>query len=122
MTVPTDTEVGWTIAGGFLDALTRRDFEALQACLTEDVRFRALVPRGPFELSGASTTADRFRTWFGDKDVFELLDAAIGQIGPRVYMRWRFHTSAGVVEQHAFATGTERIDSLDLMCSGFQRG
>jgi hypothetical protein len=39
-----------------------------------------------------------------------------------VYLRWRFNTEAGVVEQHAFATGGDRIESLDLMCSGFQVG
>jgi hypothetical protein len=30
----------------FLHALAIRDFEALQACLQEDVSFRALVPPG----------------------------------------------------------------------------
>ena len=116
----TTQDVAWVVAGQFLDALTRRDFDALEACLDDGVRFRALVPRGPFELEGASGVTERFRFWFGDKTAFELLDAAIGQVGSRVYLRWRFATEIGVVEQHAFATGRDRIESLDLMCSGFQ--
>jgi len=111
----------WAVAGLFLDALTRRDFASLEACLEADVHFRALVPRGPFELSGAAETAGRFRQWFGDKPAFELLDASIGQVGGRVYLRWRLKTGAAeIVEQHAFATGRDRIESIDLMCSGFQ--
>ena len=115
------SEKQWTTAGLFLDALTRRDFAALESCLGEDIRFRALVPRGPFELSGAGECAGRFRQWFGDKPMFEVLDASIGQVGARAYMRWRLRTdSSEIVEQHVFATGGDRIDSLDLMCSGFQ--
>ncbi len=116
----TTNEAGWVVAGQFLDALTRRDFSSLEACLDEGLHFRALVPRGPFELTGAAEVVDRFRTWFGDKAVFDVLDAAIGQVGARVYLRWRFATEAGVVEQHVFATGGDRIETLDLMCSGFQ--
>jgi hypothetical protein len=111
----------WTTAGLFLDALTRRDFPSLAACLDPRIRFRALVPRGPFELTDARATAAWFREVFGDKEIFEVQDAAIGQIGGRAYLRWRVRTGdTEVVEQHVFATGADRIASLDLMCSGFQ--
>jgi hypothetical protein len=85
-----------------------------------------LIPPGPFELTGAEETAAKFRQWFGDHDEFEVLDAAIGQVGARFYLRWRFRAAragaaAQIVEQHAFGTTTaEWIDSLDLLCSGFQ--
>ncbi|MCW2755297.1 MAG: hypothetical protein JWQ32_2708 [Marmoricola sp.] len=122
----TDETQGWPIVGLLLDALTRRDFDAFGDCLATDVRFRALVPRGPFELRSATETADRFRTWFGGTETFEVIDASVGQLGTRLYARWRIRMfppgdpeSARVAEQHLFTTGTDRIESIDLLCSGF---
>lgn len=116
----------WEIAGQFLDALARRDFAELESCLDNNVRFRALVPRGALEANGATQAVALFRRWFGEDDAFDVLDAAIGQVGPRIYLRWQVRTGAGgdpssfrVIEQHAFATARERIDVLDLLCSGF---
>ena len=117
----------WPVGGLFLDALALRDFSALAACLDPDVRFRALVPPGAFELAGSAATTDRFRRWFGGEDDFEVVDASIGQVGPRLYLRWRVRMLPAndaipgrLVEQHAFATVGERIEALDLLCSGFQ--
>jgi hypothetical protein len=123
----TDTELAtWTAAGSFLDALGGRDFAALRDCLSPDVRMRALVPPGPFEEHGADAATARFVRWFGGDERFELLDAAVGNLGARLYLRWRLRLTdpatgaARVVEQHAFVDVTERIDRIDLLCSGFQ--
>lgn len=117
----------WPVADVWLDALTRRDFEGLRECLDEHVRFRALVPGGPFELTGAAAAAARFRAWFGGDDAFAVVDAALGPLGPRTYARWRVRMwppgrpdQARCAEQHAFATGEGKIATLDLLCSGFQ--
>lgn len=117
---------GWAVAGAFLDAFARRDFAAMEACLESDVCFRALVPPGPFTADGAKAAAGNFRRWFGGDDSFEVVDASIGQLGHRMYLRWRVRMvsvadpgAARLVEQHAFATVAERIRSLDLLCSGF---
>lgn len=125
-TTLTDRPHAWPVAGLLLDALTRRNFDAFQACLDESVRLRALVPSGPFQLDGAANTATRFATWFGGDDEFEVADAAIGQLGARMYARWRVRMwpaghpdRARTAEQHVFTTGTERILTLDLLCSGF---
>jgi hypothetical protein len=116
----------WELAGQFLAALARRDFPGLESCLDPDVRFRALVPRGALEENGAARAVALFRRWFGADDAFEVLDAAIGQAGPRIYLRWQVRTGVAddpssfrLVEQHAFATARERIEVLDLLCSGF---
>jgi hypothetical protein len=118
----------WELAGLFLGALARRDFPGLESCLDPNVRFRALVPRGALEKNGAAHAVALFRRWFGADEVFEVLDAAIGQAGPRIYLRWRGAdrhevndpSSFRLVEQHAFATARERIEVLDLLCSGFR--
>ncbi len=117
----------WPVAGLLLDALTRRDFDAMRALFAADVRFRGLIPPGPFELNTAADAAARFRTWFGGEDDFEVLDASVGQIGERFYARWRVRMNrpgspneGRVAEQHVFTTGADRIAALELLCSGFQ--
>lgn len=124
--VPLSPTPAWTVAGLLLDALTRRDFAALERCLAPDVRFRALVPPGLVTFDEASLTAAKFETWFGGADEFEVVDATVGQIGARLALRWRVRMwpcgdpgAARVVEQHVYATGTGSIESMDLLCSGF---
>jgi hypothetical protein len=115
----------WTIGGMFLDALARRDFVAIATCFEPDVRFRALVPPGPLYFDGVGATTDKLRAWFDTDETLDVVDASIGQIGTRLYLRWRIRltardASARVVEQHVFATLRDRIESFDLLCSGFQ--
>jgi hypothetical protein len=122
-----DIDPKWELAGQFLGALAARDFPGLESCLDPNVRFRALVPRGALEENGAAHAVALFRRWFGADEAFEVLDAAIGQAGPRIYLRWQVRTGVAddpssfrLVEQHAFATARERIEVLDLLCSGFR--
>ena len=116
----------WSVAGAFLDGLSNRDFALMTTCLAPDIRFRCLLPRGPVEVTGAEETVAYFRRWFGGEDAFEVLDASVGQIGPRIYLRWRVRMNPvvdpcdeRVAEQHLFTTGNEVIRTLDLLCSGF---
>jgi hypothetical protein len=58
-----------------------------------------------------------------------MVDSAVDQIGSRLYLRWRIRLSpAGdpgtsrLVEQHAFATSEDQIETLSLLCSGFVAG
>ena len=121
------TDTSWEVAGRFLDALVRRDFDALLECLDPHLRFRALLPPGPLELDTAIATVGRFRLWFDGKHPFEVVDASVGQVGDRLYLRWRIRshraddpTTICLVEQHAFADIADRIVALDLLCSGFR--
>ena len=126
-TAPASEAIGWSVAGNLLDAFTRRDFDAMADCFSPDVRFRALIPPGVVDITGPQDTVAKFAQWFGHHDQFDVLDASIGQVGPRLYLRWRVNTaaaddpdSARVIEQQLYATAGERIEVLDLMCSGFQ--
>jgi hypothetical protein len=109
----------------FLEALNSRDFEALQACLQQDVSFRALVPPGIRQASDASGTVNRLRLWFGEADSFQLLRSEIGQVADRLSItyRIRLHDSDGwqVIEHRLYCdVGDDgRISTLDLLCSGF---
>jgi hypothetical protein len=117
-----------SVGGLFVEALARRDFATLACCLDASVRLRALLPRGPFERAGRDDVAGWFRSLFGGPDGLELADGTVGEVGPRLYMRWRvILTAAGpsgppwLVEQHVFAACGEQISAIDLLCSGFVR-
>src|SRR3954447_8253772 len=123
----TSRETAWPVVGLLLDALTQRNFDAMHRLFADDVRFRALVPPGALEFHTADQAVAKFRSWFGGEDEFEILDASLGQVGSRLYARWRARMSppgrpaeSRIAEQHVFTTGTKRIETLDLLCSGFQ--
>jgi hypothetical protein len=110
----------------FIEALARRDFAALGDCLEPGVRLRALLPAGPAEMTGREEVAGWFRSLFGGPEDLQLADATVGEVGPRLYLRWRASLTAPgpsgprhLVEQHVFAASGERISALDLLCSGF---
>ena len=79
-------------------------------------------------MTGCDEVAGWFRSLFGGPDDLELADGTVGEVGPRLYVRWRVSlTPSGtsgrrrLAEQHVFAvTGADgRISALDLLCSGF---
>ena len=131
-TTPATTDapfLGLSTGGLFLEALARRDFTAMACCLSPTVHFRALLPRRDVDVVGWDATMAEFRLWFASEaEAFEMLDATVGEIGPRLYLRWRVRMTpldpaqgeTRIVEQHAFATGGEQLESLSLLCSGFQ--
>jgi hypothetical protein len=113
----------------FLEGLTIRDYERLAATLDRNVRFRALLPPGPAEWHGRAEAAEAFRSWFGQADDFEVIDATVGEVVGRLQLTWRvrvrpapFEIGDGwhVIEQHAFADVGDTIEVLDLVCSGFR--
>lgn len=124
MTAPSST--AWPINGQLLDALSRRDFDALERCLSEGARMRALVPKGALEENGPAAIAERFRLWFGGDDTFDVIEASASDIGARHYLRWRIRMASAdvpaegrVAEQHLYTSGAGSIETIDLLCSGF---
>jgi ketosteroid isomerase-like protein len=118
-------------AGSFLEALAAQDFARLGDALTADARLRALLPGGLSEWAGAEAIAAQFACWFGDTEDFELVDAAIGEVGDRVHVHWRLRLRAErlgagwfTVEQQAYAKTAAggRIARLDLLCTGYRPG
>jgi hypothetical protein len=116
-------------ADAFLDGLAAQDFTRLHGALAADARLRALLPRGPFEWTGAEVIAGQFAHWFGDTASFELVEGTAGEVGGRLHLRWRLRLRAErlgagsfVVEQQAYADTDEagRIGRLDLLCTGYR--
>lgn len=119
----------WSVGGSFLESLAARDFERMATTLDPTIRFRALLPPGPMEWDGSEAVADAFRSWFGEAEDFELVDATVGEVAGRLHLAWRIRVSpapfgigAGwhVIEQQAYVDATTSIQTLDLLCSGFQ--
>jgi len=117
-----------SVGGTFLEGLAARDFDRLSAILAPAVQLRALLPPGPASWEGAEEVAETFRSWFGGATDFELIDAAVGEVGGRLHLSWRlrvrpapFGIGSGwhIIEQQAYADAGEVIDSIDLLCSGF---
>ena len=79
----------WSVGGAFSEALANRDYTRMAITLAPNVRFRALLPPGPQEFEGPDDVTAAFRSWFGDVDEFELVDAAVGEVGGRLHLSWR---------------------------------
>jgi len=127
---PVESVARWSIGGAFLEALAERDYPRMAATLGSAVRFRAMLPPGPMAWQGPDDVSRAFSSWFGDAEDFELIDATVGEVGGRLHLSWRlrlrpapFGIGEGwhVIEQQAYADAGDTIESLDLLCSGFQR-
>ena len=119
----------WSVGGVFLEALAARDYQLMATTLAPSVRFRAMLPPGPMNWEGPAATADAFNSWFGPADDFEVVDATVGEVGGRLHLSWRLRVRPApfgigpgwhVIEQHAYADTNDTIETLDLLCSGFQ--
>ena len=107
-------------------ALAECDFRRLAGMLTPDVRMRALIPPGLVEISGAEATAAKFSSWFGNAEAFELIDSGNNAVADRQHVFYRLRVKKPgdvpkLVEQHLLcAFEGDRINALDLVCSGFR--
>src|SRR4051812_18807369 len=124
----TSTTTRWSLGGLLLEALARRDFTQMTDCFEPAATMRALLPRGLAECQGATQIVDKVQSWFGAAEEFEVLDGTVGEVGGRVHVAWRLRlrpTPHGdetwhVIEQQAYLRAGERIEAIDLLCSGFQ--
>jgi ketosteroid isomerase-like protein len=106
-------------------AIAAQDGAALAACFAPDAQFRALIPPGLRERTGADDTAALIRSWFADSTALELIDSDAEPIGDRLHVSYRVEGVEDgepyVVEQHLYCTvAGGKIARADLLCSGFR--
>ena len=119
-----------TCADAVVEAIARRDFGGVAAALHDDVHLRALLPGGFKEWHGRAGVNAAFTGWFDGFDEYELVDAEICEVGPRLHLSWRLRVRTTtiadrslLVEQHVYADvdAAGEISRLSLLCSGFWR-
>ena len=123
-TTPTAEDLAHEVATTFLAALGRREFAGAAALVSPDAPIRALTPRGLATGTGPAYLEERLGTWFGGTDAFVVEATTNEPAGRKLHLSWRVAMTdpAGAVrraEQHAFIGVTDRVNSLDLVCSGF---
>jgi hypothetical protein len=119
--------------GGVSDSLAERlvagiaalDENAIAECFAADAAFRALIPPGLRERTGAKDTAALIAAWFRDSTELDLVEKRSDQVGDRIHIAYRFvgveEGQPYVVEQHLNCLVTnEKIERADLLCSGFR--
>ena len=115
------------VGTAFLDALTRRDFDALAACFADDATLRAIVPPGVREDDGPEAIAQRFRLWTGEIDDYEVVDSEATPFADLLRLRWAVRgrgpsvpgDDASTFEQTAYAeVSGGLITTMRLACSG----
>lgn len=114
-------------ANALAAAVADRDLDRLEQELTDDVRLRALLPTGPFEVHGREAVIGTFREWFGDHLGVKLGDSAGDDVGDRLLVHYKLlcETDDGpkVLTQTWICTiaADQRLARIDLVCSGYRR-
>ncbi len=122
-------QLSLALAARFIDGLAARDFDGAVRALDEDVAFRALLPRRVLDLRGRHAVRSTLDTWFGGADLWELVEAVVGEVGGRIHLHWRIRLTnpdvgPGVflVEQQVYAdSGADgTLCDVALLCTGFR--
>ena len=92
--------------------------------LANDVRLRALLPRGPETQDGAAVVAQRMRDWF-DRPAVRVEECSVEPVGDRWLLAYRLLVGEGadrsaVAQQCVCDVEGGRIRTIDLVCSGFR--
>jgi len=108
-----------------VEAIAAQDVAAIATCFAADAEFRALIPPGFRERTGALETASLIGGWFADSTQLDLVESETDELGDRVHVTYRFkgveEGEQYVVEQHLFGTVSDgKIERADLLCSGFR--
>lgn len=108
----------------FIESIQHRDFDEMKGCLAPEIRFRALVPPGLREAADPSGAVQHYQRWFAGADHFELMKSEVEPTSDRVRLRYRIrlHDEDGwaLIDQSGYASGPDKIEELDLACSGFR--
>ena len=84
-----------SIAEVFIGHLAAGDFALLATLFEPDVSLTALLPDGLREWHGPAEVEAAFVGWFGRVEEYELVEAAVDHVGPRVQLQWRARVRGG---------------------------
>lgn len=108
-------------------AIAAKDEAALRAVLAADVDFRGLTPGRTWEGTGPDAVVETvLGSWFEPADEIErVVDVAErDDVADTSHVSYRFDLvnpdGAYVAEQQVYYRGTDTIEHLRVMCSGFR--
>jgi hypothetical protein len=112
----------------FVDAIVAHDEDALRGSLAPDVDFKGLTPGRLWEADSPDGVRDIvLGHWFEEQDhVSAVADVTESEVGDTARIGYRLDLELPdgpyVAEQQAYyRSGSEGIDYLRIMCSGFRR-
>jgi TusA-related sulfurtransferase len=114
------------VGESYVEALTARDFKALEQLFQPGVHFQGLVPSGLRNGATASEAVGWLQRWFGDKDTIDILQSGIEMVQDVLSLHYRLrvhdrYSGWQVIEQNAYAVLEDgKIAVMRLVCSGFQ--
>jgi ketosteroid isomerase-like protein len=117
--------VSAAIGTRLVEAIAAQDTAAISTCFADDAEFRALIPPGLRERTGAPEVAELIAGWFADSTELELVNSEANEVGDRVHVAYRFkgveEGEPYVVEQHLYGEVRDgKIERANLLCSGFR--
>jgi hypothetical protein len=121
--VAIDSEVPTQVGERFLDALGRRDYDAVAACFAPDAHLRAVVPSGVREEESPEAIAGRFERWFRES---VLVDSDAEMFQDLLRLRYVLHEvdpeqGPCAVEQTVYAEVADgAITRMRLTCTGIR--
>jgi hypothetical protein len=127
--VPIEAEGdGERLGRSFVEALGRKDAEALKLVLHPEVEFRAMTPGRFWEADDAARTVDHIflGRWFSASDVItETVAVETATVGRRARVGYCFRVNnpdgVHLVEQQAYLEADgDQITWLRIMCAGYQ--
>jgi hypothetical protein len=112
-----------SIGTQFDEADAAKDEMAIAACLAPGVEFRALLPPGLRERTGAEDAAALVAGWFADSTELDLIESRAEEVGDRLHLAYRFEGVRNgdpyIVEHQLYCTVAGGvIERADLLCSG----
>ena|SRR5436190_22831512 len=81
---------GRSIGPRFVEAVAAQDASAIAACLAPRVEFRALIPPGLRERTGAEDAAALVAGWFSDSTELDLIESRAEEVADRLHLAYRF--------------------------------
>ncbi len=116
-----------TLGTRLAHAIASKDEPALRALLADDVDFKGLTPGRVWEGTGPDDVVETvFGSWFEPSDTIDrLVDVQDGDdVADTARVSYRLDLTSPdgsyVAEQQAYYRGTDRIEHLRVMCSGFR--
>ena len=116
-----------TLGARFARALAAKDESGLRALLSAEVDFKGLTPRQVWEGTGPDDVVEALLGhWFEESDTIERVVHVTDRedVADTSHVSYRFDVAnpdgAFVAEQQAYYRGTDTIEHLRVMCSGFR--